>query len=43
MVCGPVPFSDWTLSPLGFLDFIAQDGACRDPSRPRTMAAHPLL
>jgi len=43
MVCGPVPFSDWTLSPLGFLDFIAQDGACRDPSRPCTMAAHPSL
>jgi pimeloyl-ACP methyl ester carboxylesterase len=43
MVCGPVPFSDWTLSPLGFLDFIAQDGTCRDPSRPRTMVAHPSL
>ena len=43
MVCGPLPFSDWTLSPLGFLDFIAQDGTCRDPSRPRTMVAHPSL
>jgi hypothetical protein len=41
MACGPVPFSDWTLSPLGFLDFIAQDGTCRDPSQPRTMVAHP--
>src|SRR6266567_4006911 len=43
MVCGPVAFSDWTISPLGFLDFIAQDGTCRDPSRPRTMVAHPSL
>src|SRR5262249_32257826 len=42
-VWGPVPFNDWTLSPLGFLDFIAQDGTCRDPSRPRTMVAHPSL
>src|SRR3989442_14070356 len=43
MVCGPVPFSDWTLSPLGFLDFIVQDVACRDPSRPRTIVADPSL
>jgi len=43
MVCGPVPFSDWTRSPLGFLDFIAQDGTCRDPSRPRTVVAQPSL
>ena len=43
MVCGPVPFNDWTLSPLGLLDFIAQDGTCRDPSRPRTVVAQPSL
>jgi hypothetical protein len=39
MVCGPVPFADWTTSPLGFLDFIEADGTLRDSSRPRTMAA----
>jgi hypothetical protein len=37
MMCGPVPFADWTTSPLGFLDFIEADGTLRDASRPRTM------
>jgi hypothetical protein len=39
MVCGPVAFSDWTISPLGLLDFLAADGTCRDASRPRPVAA----
>jgi pimeloyl-ACP methyl ester carboxylesterase len=43
MVCGPVPFSDWTMSPLGLLDFVAADGAYHDPSRPRTMVAQQSL
>jgi hypothetical protein len=43
MVCGPVAFSDWTISPLGFLDFIAADGTCRDASQPRAIAAQPSL
>ncbi len=43
MVCGPVPFSEWTMSPLGLLDFVAADGAYRDPSRPRTMVAQQSL
>jgi hypothetical protein len=37
MMCGPVPFADWTTSPLGFLDFIEADGTLRDSSRPRTI------
>ena len=43
MVCGPVAFSDWTMSPLGLLDFVAADGACRDPSQPRPVAAQPSV
>ena len=43
MVCGPVAFSDWTISPLGLLDFVAADGACRDSSQPRTVAAQPSV
>ncbi len=43
MVCGPVAFSDWTMSPLGLLDFVAADGACRDPSRPRPVVAQPSV
>jgi hypothetical protein len=43
MVCGPVAFSDWTMSPLGLLDFVAADGACRDPSHPRPVAAQPSV
>jgi hypothetical protein len=43
MVCGPVAFTDWTISPLGFLDFIAADGTCRDASRPRPVAAQPSV
>jgi len=30
MVAGPVPFTAWTTSPAGFLDFIAADGGYRD-------------
>jgi hypothetical protein len=43
MVCGPVAFSDWTMSPLGLLDFVAADGACRDSSQPRPVAAQPSV
>ncbi|TMJ92417.1 MAG: hypothetical protein E6G76_00530 [Alphaproteobacteria bacterium] len=43
MVCGPVAFSDWTISPLGLLDFVAADGACRDSSQPRPVAAQPSV
>ena len=43
MVCGPVAFSDWTMSPLGLLDFVAADGACRDPSHSRPVAAQPSV
>ncbi|HZD63940.1 MAG TPA: hypothetical protein VE200_14235 [Xanthobacteraceae bacterium] len=43
MVCGPVAFSDWTISPLGLLDFLAADGTCRDASRPRSVAAQPSV
>jgi hypothetical protein len=42
MVCGPVPFSDWTVSPLGLLDFVTADGTYRDSS-PRTMVAQRSL
>ena len=38
MVAGPVPFSAWTTSPAGLLDFIAADGSCRGSSG-RTTAA----
>ena len=27
MVCGPVAFADWTMAPLGFLDFVTEEGA----------------
>jgi hypothetical protein len=37
MVCGPVPFLEWTMSPLGLLDFVAADGTYRDPARPRAV------
>ena len=30
MVAGPVPFSAWTTSPAGFLDFIGPDGGYRE-------------
>ena len=40
MVAGPVPFSAWTTSPAGLLDFIAVDGSCRGSSD-RTAAATP--
>jgi hypothetical protein len=43
MVCGPVPFLDWTMAPVGLLDFVAADGTYRDPSRPRTVLAQPSL
>jgi pimeloyl-ACP methyl ester carboxylesterase len=43
MVCGPVAFSDWTISPLGFLGSIAADGTCRDASQPRPVAAQPSV
>jgi pimeloyl-ACP methyl ester carboxylesterase len=43
MVCGPVAFSDWTMSPLGMLDFVAADGTCRHPSQPRPVAAQPSV
>jgi hypothetical protein len=33
MVAGPVPFSAWTTSPAGFLDFIGQDSGYRDGAR----------
>jgi hypothetical protein len=33
MVCGPVPFLRWTMSPAGLLDFIETDGSYRDPMR----------
>jgi pimeloyl-ACP methyl ester carboxylesterase len=40
MVAGPVPFSAWTTSPAGLLDFIAADGSCRGSSE-RAAAATP--
>ncbi|MBV8418931.1 MAG: alpha/beta fold hydrolase [Hyphomicrobiales bacterium] len=43
MVCGPAPFRDWTTSPVGLLDFVAADGTYRDPSRPRSVLAQPLV
>jgi pimeloyl-ACP methyl ester carboxylesterase len=43
MVCGPVAFSDWTMSPLGLLDFVAADGAYGAPSEPRAVAAQPSV
>jgi hypothetical protein len=43
MVCGPVPFVDWTTSSLGLLDFIEADGTFRDSSRLRTMVAQRSL
>jgi pimeloyl-ACP methyl ester carboxylesterase len=43
MVCGPVPFLDWTRSPVGLLDFVAADGTYRDASRPRAVLAQPSL
>ena len=43
MVCGPIAFGDWTISSLGFLDFLATDGTCRDTSQPRATAAQPSL
>jgi hypothetical protein len=43
MVCGPIAFSDWTISPLGLLDFLAADGTCRDASRQRAVAAQPSV
>jgi Alpha/beta hydrolase family len=43
MVCGPVPFPVWTMSPLGLLDFVAADGTYRDSSRPRTLVAQRSL
>ena len=30
MACGPVSFHRWTMSPTGFLNFIAADGTYRD-------------
>lgn len=38
MVAGPVPFSAWTTSPAGLLDFIAADGSYRDPLHCATAA-----
>jgi hypothetical protein len=43
MVCGPVPFLEWTMSPVGLLDFVAADGTYGDASRPRTVLAQPSL
>src|SRR5262249_35168160 len=43
MVCGPAPFLEWTTSPVGLLDFVAADGTYRDPSRPRSVLAQPLV
>ena len=43
MVCGPVPFLEWTMSPVGLLDFVAADGAYGEASRPRTAQAQPSL
>jgi hypothetical protein len=31
MMCSPVPFSRWTMSPAGLMDFIAADGSYHDP------------
>jgi pimeloyl-ACP methyl ester carboxylesterase len=39
MVCGPVPFSAWTTSPAGFVDFIDADGGCDRGARRRIAAA----
>ncbi|HEY7663698.1 MAG TPA: hypothetical protein VH934_11300 [Xanthobacteraceae bacterium] len=39
MVCGPVPFSAWTTSPAGFVDFIGPDGGYHAPSACRTASA----
>ena len=36
MVCGPVAFSDWTMAPLGFLDFVSLDGTLGDRAVART-------
>jgi pimeloyl-ACP methyl ester carboxylesterase len=43
MLSGPVPFSAWTTSPAGLVDFIAGDGSYRDPSHGRTAATQASL
>ncbi len=39
MVCGPVAFADWTMSPQGFLDFVTGDGALVERGQGRTAAS----
>jgi hypothetical protein len=37
MACGPIPFSAWTASPAGVVDFIAADGSYREPAPSRAV------
>ncbi len=39
MVCGPVAFTDWTMSPAGFLDFVAEEGTCVGSSHDQATGA----
>ena len=41
MVCGPVAFVDWTMAPLGFLDFVGPDGTLSEHAAARSAAAEP--
>jgi hypothetical protein len=36
MACGPVAFAEWTMAPLGFLDFVSPDGSLSDRAAVRT-------
>jgi pimeloyl-ACP methyl ester carboxylesterase len=36
MACGPVAFSEWTMAPLGFLDFVSPDGTLSNRAPVRT-------
>jgi pimeloyl-ACP methyl ester carboxylesterase len=38
MVCGPVAFADWTMAPLGFLDFVTGEGTLAGGQQGRAAA-----
>ena len=39
MVCGPISFGDWTISPGGLLDFMSADGS--QPARATGLLSEP--
>ncbi len=42
MVCGPAAFTDWTMAPAGFLDFVSAGGALSGAARDRAVIAAPV-